>query len=366
MRPKDRVHAALRKEPVDRVPVFMWLHPDTKTRLSDILEVPPAALDFVFGNDVRQTWVNNNYAMEGIVHEHDGEGHIDDWGIEWVKGYSFNQIKSYPLAEADGDAVLDYQFPYEKLPKLMQPMDEVAARGEDYFIGCDVSPCAFEMYWRLRGMENTLLDFALNKKLASAFLQKCIDFAAFLSREAIQRYQLDWLWTGDDVAGQNSMIISPEMWRELIKKPLRDLFDIGKRAGLYVAYHCCGALRPIIPDLIEMGLDVLNPVQCLCPDMEPLDLKREFGDQLAFMGGLDTQELMPRGTTADVHRETRRLIDGMTSDGGGFILAATHTLPPETPLENIFALYEALGLTKEEIMDRAADFRVDKDSENAG
>jgi uroporphyrinogen decarboxylase len=115
-----------------------------------------------------------------------------------------------------------------------------------------------------------------------------------------------------------------------------------------------------------MGLDVLNPVQCLCPDMEPLDLKREFGDQLAFMGGLDTQELMPRGTTADVHRETRRLIDGMTSDGGGFILAATHTLPPETPLENIFALYEALGLTKEEIMDRAADFRVDKDSENAG
>ena len=156
------------------------------------------------------------------------------------------------------------------------------------------------------------------------------------------------------------MIISPAMWREFIKPQLKRVFDIGKEAGLYLAYHCCGALRPIIPDLIEIGLDVLNPVQSLCPGMDPLDLKKDFGNDLAFMGGLDTQELLPHGTAAEVKKGTAALVEGMSADGGGFILAATHTLPPETPLDNIFALYEEIGISREEILDRAADFRKEK------
>ncbi|MEW6510149.1 MAG: uroporphyrinogen decarboxylase family protein, partial [Bacteroidota bacterium] len=126
---------------------------------------------------------------------------------------------------------------------------------------------------------------------------------------------------------------------------------------LPVAYHCCGTLRPIIPDLVEMGLDVLNPIQSNCPGMDAAELKREFGSQLAFMGGLDTQELLPLGTAQQVLKETRKLIDVMTADGGGYILAASHAVPPETPLENVFAIYEAAGITKEEILDRAAGMR---------
>ena len=109
-------------------------------------------------------------------------------------------------------------------------------------------------------------------------------------------------------------------------------FDVGKAHGLYVAYHCCGALRPIIPDLVEMGLDVLNPIQCNCPGMDAVDLKREFGAELTFMGGVDTQGLLPTRHGDEVRRATRALIDGMTSDGGGYILAASHTIPPETPI----------------------------------
>jgi uroporphyrinogen decarboxylase len=124
-----------------------------------------------------------------------------------------------------------------------------------------------------------------------------------------------------------------------------------------VAYHCCGALRAIIPDLVEIGLDVLNPVQCNCPGMDPAELKREFGDRIAFMGGVDTQDLLPNATASGVRRSTERLIETMTAAGGGYILAASHTVPPETPDANLFAMYEAAGLTREEILDRAADIR---------
>ena len=160
------------------------------------------------------------------------------------------------------------------------------------------------------------------------------------------------------MASQRSLVMSPRSWRQLIKPHLARVFDVGKAHGLWVAYHCCGTLRPIIGDLVEMGMDVLNPVQCNCPGMDPLELKREFGSKLSFMGGVDTQDLLPHGSADDVRRATRRLIDGLTGDGGGFILAASHTIPPETPLENIFAMYAEAGLSREAIFDRAAAARA--------
>ncbi len=197
----------------------------------------------------------------------------------------------------------------------------------DVFIGCDVSPCVFEMYWRLRGMEDTLLDMAGDPELADTMFGRCADFAVALGEAACERYPLDWYWTGDDIASQRSMMMSPAAWRRLIRPHLQRVFDVGMAYDLPIAYHCCGALRPIIPDLIEMGLDVLNPVQSNCPGMDPFELKREYGAELAFMGGVDTQELLPHGTADEVRRATRRLIDGMTADGGGYILAASHSVP---------------------------------------
>jgi uroporphyrinogen decarboxylase len=143
----------------------------------------------------------------------------------------------------------------------------------------------------------------------------------------------------------------------MVRPHLERIVRTGKSHGLPVAYHCCGALRPIIPDLVAMGIDVLNPIQCNCPGMDALELKREFGRHLTFMGGVDTVDLLPKGAPRSVFTETVRLIDGMTADGGGYILAASHTVPPETPLENIFALYEAAGVRREEILDRAALLR---------
>ncbi len=126
------------------------------------------------------------------------------------------------------------------------------------------------MFWRLRGLEEALVDIAARPALAGRMLERCAGFARTLSQRACRELPLDWLWTGDDVAGQDGMALSPTAWRELIEPLLAEIFAVGKRAGVWVAYHCCGALRPIIPDPIEIGLDVLNPIQAGCPGMDPL------------------------------------------------------------------------------------------------
>ena len=357
MTSKERVHAALARKPVDRVPIFMWFHPVTTLRLASLLEIPPALVGEAMGNDVRQTWVNNNFAMEGITHEREGEGHTDFWGIRWKKVGAFNQIDHFPLAEATREQVLSYQFPRDRQEALLQQMTPVLQDVDRWFIGCDVSPCVFEMYFRLRGMDTALTDMATDEELACEMFRRCGDFSVELANEACRRFPLDWLWAGDDVAGQDSLMMSPDMWRSQIKPQLQRVFDVGRAAKLWVAYHCCGALRPIIPDLIEMGLDVLNPVQSNCDGMDPFELKKEFGKKLAFMGGVDTVDLLPNGSVSDVQRAATRLIEAMTADGGGYILAASHTVPPETPDENIFALFGAAGRSREEITDAASEIR---------
>ncbi|HNR32531.1 MAG TPA: hypothetical protein PKI11_16700, partial [Candidatus Hydrogenedentes bacterium] len=205
MNAKQRVRNALLRAPTDRVPVWMWFHPSTTARLARLLDVPRDALGYVMGDDVRQAWVNNNYAMEGIVHEHEGESHTDYWGVTWRKEGEFNQIVHSPLEEADRVACLDYAFPYEHLDTLLAQMDPVTRQASEFFIGCDVSPCVYEMYGRIRGMGAATLDLVEDPELADTMLGRCADFAVALSEAACERFPLDWLWTGDDVAGQQGL-----------------------------------------------------------------------------------------------------------------------------------------------------------------
>ncbi|MHC4568436.1 MAG: hypothetical protein ACYTE3_22065, partial [Planctomycetota bacterium] len=136
---KDRVHLALQKKPTDRVPVFMWYHPQTTRRLGRLLEIPAKYVSLAMGDDIRQAWVSNNHPMEGIVHEHDGESHVDDWGIEWTRTDGFNQISRYPLADADERHLMEHKHPFDRIGPLVDLMGRVMEFKDEYFIGCDVS-----------------------------------------------------------------------------------------------------------------------------------------------------------------------------------------------------------------------------------
>ncbi len=241
-------------------------------------------------------------------------------------------------------------------------MEPVAELGSDFFIGCDISPCLFEMVCRIRGMEDASVDLVASPELAEAMLKEAGAFSVRLAESVCDRFAIDWLWTGDDVGSQRGMMINPQCWRDMIRPHLSRIFDVGKSRGKWVAYHSCGSIRPIISDLIDIGLDVLNPIQCNCPGMDPFELKKEYGTVLSFMGGVDTQQLLPNSSEDEVYRSTMHLLEEMTADGGGYILAASHAVPPETPMENIFAMYRAAGVAREEILDRAADLRTETGS----
>lgn len=365
MNSRERVLAALHREPTDRIPIFMWFHPETTARLAEMLELTPAEVPFALGNDVCQRWIGNNYAMEGIVHECDGEGHTDDWGISWARYDGFNQVVASPLADLDPARIEAYRFPYHRLESLLQPLAGLEPYRGTYFLGADVSPCLFELLCRLFGMTGAMLALAEETTGLDALIERAADFNCALAEAACTRFRPDWLWTGDDIGGQGGMMISPEMWRRRFKPRLRRIFQVVQAHGLPIAYHSCGAIRPVIGDLLELGLNVLNPLQCNCPGMDPAELKREFGAELTFMGGVDTQELLPRGSADQVRAATARLIEVMTADGGGYILAASHTIPPETPLANIFALYQEAGLSREQILDAASDLRRKRDGKTS-
>ena len=333
----------------------MWYHPGTACALAEALEVPPGQVATLMGNDVCQTWIGNNFPMEGIQHEHDGERHTDAWGLVWERQNGFNQIVSYPLAGGSDEALAQYTLPHGSIPELLRSMEALAPFRATHFIGCDISPCVFELLTRLFGMEEAMLRLAEGGM--EAFLDRVTDFSVALAEAGCRQCRPDWLWTGDDIGGQQGMMLSPEMWRGMVRARMRRVVEVGRRHGIPVVYHSCGAVRPVIPDLIAMGVDVLNPIQCDCPGMEPASLKAEFGKHLAFMGGVDTITLLPRGSVAQVRRVTRALIDAMTADGGGYILAASHTVAPETPMDNIFAMLHEAGLSREMIFDAAATWR---------
>jgi len=337
---KQRVHAALLRKKTDRVPMWMWYHPVVYDRLRERFGWDADDADAALGNDIKQVHISINREMFRPLGP--GEQFTDDWGVTWVREGPYNQVCANPLAGAEASALKDYQFPNPDPLERFAPLARLCERfGDDYFVGADVSGSIFEPCCHIRGMGRLLEDMLEATQAVEAFFDHAAEFTRGLCLGALE-YPIDWIWLGDDVAGQQAMVMSPALWRRLLKPRLAGIIAAVRaaRPGIWIAYHCCGALRPIIPDLIEIGVDVLNPIQPICPDMEPLSLKAEFGGELAFMGGLDTQHFLIHAAPGEVRDHARRLIAGMSA-GGGYIFAASHTIQPDVPLDNVLALTEA-------------------------
>lgn len=255
-----------------------------------------------------------------------------------------------PLAEATtpDDVAKHPLFPPDDPGRFVGMKDraaEIRALGKAVVLGGSSGGILEASQW-LRGYENMYCDLAANQPLAEALFDRILEFKMAYWTRAMQEIgeYVDVINEGDDYGGQNGLLMSARMWRKLLKPRLRTLFAHIKSCAPHVKIllHSCGSIREIIPELIEVGVDALNPVQVAAAGMNTRELKRDFGKDITFWGGgVDTQYVLPTGTPQQVRDEVRRRFEDL-SPGGGFVFAAVHNIQADVPPENIVAMREEL------------------------
>ena len=342
MNSKQRVYSALRFERPDRTPRFIWLGSETRRNLMKKYSVSSLDLDFKMGNDILQTWLSINGEMERPVPP--GSSFVDEWGITWQQSGIYNAVVKHPLKDLTADEIADYPFPEPLKPERYDDLKQLLnTYGSEYFIGADISGSLFEPAYHLRGMENLMMDMAMEDPAADILLDKLTGFTTSVAFESV-RLGVDWIWLGDDLGSQISMMMSPDMWRQYFKPRMKKIIDAIRavKPDMIIAYHSCGSMSPVIPDLVEIGVNVLNPVQESAAGMNQRQIKAQYGDKLALMCGLDTQQFLVSATPEQVWEKTAGLIETLGANGG-YIFAMSHHVQPDTPVENINAMLEALG-----------------------
>ena len=285
--------------------------------------------------------------------EQDGErAFLDEWGVRrrMPAGGLYYDPATAPLAgEIDAGHLARFAWPDGGDPARRSGVAAAAAQivaeeRRGVFVG---SVCAglTEMLFRLRGFEDGYMDLAADPGLARALMERVLEvklgwWGAILP-ELVDA--VDVVGEADDLGGQATPLFSPKTYRELVKPLHAELFSfIRARTRAKILFHSCGAIRELLPDLVEIGVDVLNPVQVSAAGMESAALKREFGRDLVFWGGgVDTQRVLGAGTPADVRAEVARRIADL-APGGGFVFASIHNIQANVPAENLAALWETV------------------------
>jgi uroporphyrinogen decarboxylase len=249
----------------------------------------------------------------------------------------------YPLAELTTvDQLRSYRFPepdwwdFSPLPGVIDHLNREQRCHIRFRIGS-----VFEVAWQLKGMSAFLTDMAMEPDIPKYIMERLTDVYVENTRRVLEVAgdKLDAVYFYDDVASQKSLLISKGMWAEFIRPCHERIIEVARRYNVRVMYHSDGALRPLIPELIDMGIEVLNPIQADAKGMEPEGLKRDFGDKLVFHGGIDIIKTLPRGTVEDVRNEVRERIRVLGKDGG-YVLCSSHHIQSDTPLENVLAMYD--------------------------
>jgi uroporphyrinogen decarboxylase len=221
----------------------------------------------------------------------------------------------------------------------MRAQAEEARRKQVVFCGY-MAP--FYFHNMLRGLEQSLIDPLLDSEFTHELIRRISDFFYAYHRRMFETCAglIDIAQVTDDLGSQTGPLISLEMYREFYAPQHKRFIDLCHEFDIKVFHHDDGACRPFLPLLVEMGIDILNPIQWTCPGMDRVELKREFGGQICFHGAVENQRILPFGTAEEVRKEVRDCIDLLASDGTGFILGPCHNLQINTPVENIIAMYD--------------------------
>ena len=269
-------------------------------------------------------------------------------------GFYFDMIV-HPLSKATSLKELE-EFNWDSLlvkeeTPYWESLREMGARARKlyndtgYAVMFNFGGNIFEGAWFLRGFTQFLLDLLKRPRIAEYIMDRLVE----VHKENFKVYMnylkgyFDIVQVGDDLGHQEGPIMPPRVYRELIKPRHEELYRyLKKMSGAYLFMHSCGSIRAFLPDLIEIGVDAINPVQVSARNMDTRELKEEFGDEITFWGGgCDTQRVLPLGSPEDVKREVKRRVEDL-APGGGFVFTQVHNIQPEVPPRNVVAMYEAI------------------------
>lgn len=349
MHPRERVLTSLNHREPDRVPFMYRDVPQVRSRLlSDLQLETDEDLFKLLGIDFR--WVEPTYIGPALSSPTSPDRKKNIFGVEYLlrtgSGGSYWEPETFPMQYIEDPALLDaYPFPDNSLFDF-SCIEEQLDRYRGYAImtapNVYCSPGILSVIQDLFGMEKTFMDMYLNAELWQALAEKIMVFnRAFLHAFfSAGKGAIDFFRIGDDYGGQQGLLFGPEQYREFLKQRNSEMASIAKGYGAHFYQHSCGSIRALIPDMIESGVEVLDPIQVLAAGMEPAGLKRDFGGVLCFSGGVDEQDLLPNGTPEEVREGVYHLLDAM-APGGGFFLGPTHNFQEDIPTDNILALYKA-------------------------
>jgi len=347
MTSKQRVLAAASRRRTDRPPTSLrctpeaWealrkhLHVETNDDVLDALEIDLRWLPLPFIGPRERSAIP--LGSEGT----------DFWGCHIRKVEnpfnSYFEFYDFPLAGAKTvEDVQNHSWPsldwwdYAAIPAAIEKINRAEPRAIMFFAGG-----AFETPWYMRGLERFLIDLHEQPEIAAAI---CAHVEEYYRQRALRVLevaggQVDLIGSGGDIGSERGMMLNPRVWRERIKPFSGRLITTFKQMGLKTFYHSCGSIVPVIDDFIELGLDILDPIQVSAAGMSPEAISA-FADRLSFHGAIDEVRLLPHATAAEVYRETTRVID-VLGRCGGFIVSPSHQVQGDTPPENVVAIFDA-------------------------
>lgn len=354
MNSKARVRQALDRGKVpDRVPIQFDLSKELLEEFSDRHGIPVQYRESYYedlkyrisGNELRVKMGSDCVVVGGghpeAYEEKELEnGHkINEFGMEMRQGPLYMEVVNAPLSDIEGaEEAREYEFPDPHATgRYKGAKKDIGRFSDDYYVIGDCELTMFEMAWHLVGMEKYLRDLTLGKDYTEILLRKSIDWTRGVAKE-LAGLGVDALWFGDDVGAQDGLLISPDLWRDRFKPKYKEVFEELRKINddITIIFHSDGAVAPLIDDLIEIGVDVFNPVQPGVPGHKPHVLQESFGEKISFFGSIDQQELLPKGSHSEIEKDVESKIE-VLGEGGGFMIAPAHIIQSDTPPESVEA-----------------------------
>lgn len=344
MLPRERVLKALNHQTTDRIPLDFWATPETWDKLKNHFHTQDEEIILQkLEVDIRQ--VQPDYIGPEFRTLED-ESFYDAMGVHRRRVKNdfcvYEEYASSPLGYVE--SVEDFE-QYNSWPSVKDYdfkglADKVGEIHKTYYVKLETGGL-FEFAWALRGYEQFMMDMVLEPEIAHYIMNQITDFWCEYVQCAMQNAgdRYDMIYTYDDIAAQNTLLMSRDMWAEFIKPYHERLNKVIHSFGKTVMYHSCGAVFDMIEDLAKLPIDVLNPIQPRAAGMDMREINRKFGQSLCFHGGIDIQFTLPKGTKEEIDEAVHHAIDTLGEEGG-YILTSAHYIQADTPVENIIEMYQ--------------------------